>query len=66
MRKIALIFMALALLSSCKKEKIVSEPCTFDLKINWVKGTKVQFTVTPGDHITASVPRSPVVLALRL
>ena len=50
MRKIALIFMALALLSSCKKEKIVSEPCTFDLKINWVKGTKVQFTVTPGDQ----------------
>lgn len=49
MKRIAFICLALALLSGCSKEKIVSTSCTFDLKIDWVKGTKVQFTVTPGN-----------------
>ena len=49
MKRIAFICLAIALLSGCSKEKIVSTSCTFDLKIDWVKGTKVQFTVTPGN-----------------
>lgn len=49
MRKIAFICLALVLLAGCSKEKIVTTSCPFDIKIDWVKGSKVQFTVTPGN-----------------
>ena len=49
MRKLA-FYACLALtllLAGCVKEKIVTQPCNFTLKINEVKGSKVKFTVTP-------------------
>jgi hypothetical protein len=40
--------MALLVMSACMKEKAaITTPCNFDIKIDWVKGSKVQFTVTP-------------------
>lgn len=35
------------LLAGCVKEKIVTQPCNFTLKINEIMGSKVKFTVTP-------------------
>ena len=49
MRKLA-FYACLALtllLAGCVKEKIVTQPCNFTLKINEVRGSKVKFTVTP-------------------
>ena len=40
--------MAILLMGACTKEKAVStKPCEFEITIDWVKGSKVQFTVTP-------------------
>ncbi len=50
MRKIAESLLCLAvllLMAGCSKEKTVTEPCSFKISIDKVKGTKVQFTVTP-------------------
>lgn len=47
MRKTALFCLAVLLLAGCVKEKIVTTPCHFDVQVDWVKGTRVQFTVTP-------------------
>lgn len=48
MRKIA-AFLGLAVLlaAGCSKEKMVTKPCAFDIKIEWVKASKAQFTITP-------------------
>ena len=48
MRKLVFACMALLVMSACMKEKAaITTPCNFDIKIDWVKGSKVQFTVTP-------------------
>lgn len=35
------------LVLACSKDKAVTEPCDFALKIDWVKGSRAQFTITP-------------------
>ena len=50
MRKLILLAFAALLAAACVKERMVTTPCSFDIKINWTKGTRVQFTVTPADQ----------------
>ena len=47
MRKLLYICMAGLLVLGCTKNKPVTTPCGFDLKVDWVKGSRAQFTVTP-------------------
>lgn len=48
--------MALLLMGACTKEKAaITKPCNFDIQIDWVKGSKVQFTVTPENPNAAYV-----------
>ena len=47
MRKLLVICLTAFLAAGCAKEKIVTKACAFDVRIDWVKGSKVQFTVTP-------------------
>lgn len=49
MRKTAFALVAVLLTVGCTKEKIVTTPCAFDIRIDWVGGSKAQFTVTPGN-----------------
>ena len=39
--------MALAMMVGCSKQKLVTEPCQFDVRLDWVGGTKMQFSVSP-------------------
>lgn len=47
MRKISVLLClaAVLLLSGCAKEKLVTKPCGFDVRIEWVRSSKLQFTV---------------------
>lgn len=47
MRRILYLFLAGLLALGCKKDAPVTTPCGFDLKVDWVKGSRAQFTVTP-------------------
>ena len=47
MRKLVYICLAGLLALGCAKEKIATSPCGFNLKVDWVKGSRAQFTVTP-------------------
>ena len=49
MRKVLVLFVAIVLLAGCTKDKAVTEPCGFTIKLDWVKGSRAQFTVTPGN-----------------
>lgn len=47
MRKLLYICLAGLLVLGCSKDKPVTTPCGFDLKVDWVKGSRAQFTITP-------------------
>ena len=49
MRKFVIACMALAMMAGCSKEKLLTEPCSFDIKVNWERGSRVQITVTPAN-----------------
>ena len=52
MRKLLYLSLAVLLTAGCVKEKFITTPCNFDCKVDWVKGSKVLFTVAP-DNIDA-------------
>lgn len=49
MRKLLYLCLTGLLALGCTKEKLATEPCDFQLKMDWVKGTRAQFTITPSD-----------------
>ena len=49
LRHIILGLLTIAVLG-CEKEKIVTAPCGFDVSVDSVKGSKVTFTITPGNR----------------
>ena len=51
MRKLVIACLALAMMAGCAKEKLVTEPCGFDVKVNWVKGSRVEVTITPDNNL---------------
>ena len=51
MRKLVIACLTLAMMAGCAKEKLVTEPCGFDVKVNWVKGSRVGVTITPDNNL---------------
>lgn len=49
MRKLLYLCLAGLLALGCAKEKIVTTPCDFQVDLDWVKGSRVQFTITPSN-----------------
>lgn len=50
MRKFILLLSCIVpLLAACSKEQLSSQPCSFDVKITEIKGTKMRFTITPSN-----------------
>lgn len=49
MRKLLYLCLAGLLALGCTKDKIVTTPCDFQVNVDWVKGSRVQFTITPSN-----------------
>lgn len=49
MRKLFFLCLTALLAVACVKERLVTKPCGFEVKIDWAKGSRMQFTVTPSD-----------------
>ena len=47
MRKLLILCVAVLLTAGCSKETVVNTPCNFNLTVDWVKGSKAKFTITP-------------------
>ena len=47
MRKLLYLCLTGLLALGCAKEKMATTPCGFHLQVDWVKGSRAQFTVTP-------------------
>ena len=47
MRKLLYLCLAGLVTLGCSKEKMVTSACDFELKVDWVKGSRAQFSVTP-------------------
>ena len=50
MRKLLYISLTALLTLACAKDIPVTEPCNYDIKLDWVKGSKIRFTVTPDNQ----------------
>lgn len=49
MRKLLYLCLAVLLTLGCTKDKVVTSPCDFQISLDWVKGSRVQFTITPSN-----------------
>lgn len=47
MRKLLYLSLAVLLTAGCVKETFITTPCHIDCKTEWIKGSKILFTVTP-------------------
>lgn len=47
MRKLLILCVAAMLVAGCSKETVVNTPCNFKLTVDWVKGSRAQFTISP-------------------
>ena len=47
MRKLLILCVAAMLAASCSKDTIVNTPCNFKITVDWVKGSRAQFTISP-------------------
>ncbi len=49
MRKLLYLCLTGLLTLGCTKAKLATEPSDFKIEVDWVKGTRAQFTITPSD-----------------